>query len=48
MLDTIFIIGKTLSILVLLVAVYLVLVEASGAAPSPDEDNRLHREGPDY
>lgn len=48
MLETIFSIGKALSILVLLVAVYLILFEASGPAPSPDEDTRLHREGPDY
>jgi hypothetical protein len=46
--DTLFTIGQSLSILALLVGAYLALAEASGGAESPDEDMRLHQDGPDY
>jgi len=48
MLDTIFTVGEALSTLVLIVGAYLVLVEASGTTASPEEDKRLHLDGPDY
>jgi len=48
MLDMLFNIGESLSILVLLVGAFLALAEASDTAASPDENRRLRRDSPDY
>ena len=48
MLDMLFNVGGSLSILVLLVGAFLALAEASDTATGPDENRRLRQDSPDY